>query len=77
MYKYVLEKYQQWANAGYCEKYICRTHDFIDLLICVDPDGLFLLCPFGDYQHYISAGEYFNIQRKIQLIEIMVNTYNV
>lgn len=68
MYTWVVEDYQRWAERGYCKKYVCQHHPYMDFIILVDTGGLYFLCPFGDTRQEISFGDYLSMQSKIAFI---------
>lgn len=71
MWLHVVEEYQLWADRGYLTKYICRHHNYLKLIVSADHEGIYFLCPLGDYKYYISFGEYQDIEKKLNFAKLL------
>lgn len=67
-----IEEYQEFADLGFCTKYICRYTDHPDLIITASESGLVLKCVICSYSLEIGIQEYNDILQKIKAAEFLL-----
>jgi hypothetical protein len=66
-----INRYQRWAARGYLAALTCINHAYHNLVPIQQIEGIFLICPRGDYQKDIGQAEYLAIKRKVEMAEFL------